>query len=157
MRLIPLFIIVLLVSAGSLTGLAFAQEAPPADDTVIDGGAILAYVVTTIILCIGSAATWLLIRMGNLAGIKTDDAMAQRIRIGIVNSLTRLYEQHGEKIREMAKIKIDNPIAKRVLGDLVQHFPDAVRHVGFEKPQDVQKMVEAYLPRVTAETPPPLP
>lgn len=126
-----------------------------ADDggTIVDTRAIIDYVVYAALSLASLGGTWLFVYLKKLIGIKTDQAVADNIRLGLENALRAAYAKHGDAIRSKGLIAVKSAITSDALNYLKDHFPDATKHFGLERPEDIARMVEAYLPKVADAAP----
>lgn len=133
-----------------LPALALAAEAPP--PTAVDFTPIVDYFVYAALSAATVGVAWLVRLVSKWAGVRVDDAMAERIRTGIANGLRAGYEKHKGTLLGS---RIAPEIRRQIIADAaryaIRHFPDATRHFGVEKPEQLADLAAALLPKIEAE------
>ena len=135
-----------------LPALTFAAEASP--PTVVDFTPIVDYFVYAALSAATLGVAWLVRLVSKWAGVRVDDAMAERIRTGLANGLRAGYEKHkaalvGSSIAPEIKSKIIADAASYA----IKHFPDATKHFDIEKPEQLADLAAALLPKIEREQP----
>lgn len=146
-----LFVLCLVLSAVMLLpALALGAEAPP--PTAVNFTPIVDYFVYAALSAATVGVAWLVRLVSKWAGVRVDDAMAERIRTGLANGLRAGYEKHkGALIGSRIAPEIRSQILADAARYAIKHFPDATKHFGVEKPEQLADLAVALLPKIEAE------
>lgn len=124
--------------------------------TITQTSPILEYIKEIAFTLIAIGGTALLVYLKKMLGLRTDDLMANRVRLGIMSGLRRAYDQYTAAAKKAGTPKIDDLTAAS-FDYAKDHYPEAMKYHGLLKAGDITEIVESLLPLVEKEreAPPP--